>query len=80
MEEALENKGTDYFCFRKTGRIFSPLDEICETCGHTARVKNCDVGLTVVQKIHNQLKCHHCGYSSSDIRKVFVPALLAILP
>ena len=35
---------------------------ICETCGHTAECKNCDVGLTY-HKYTNRLNCHYCGYS-----------------
>jgi primosomal protein N' (replication factor Y) len=59
MEEALENK--EQIILFQNRRGYSPI-MICETCGHTAECKNCDVGLTY-HKYTNQLKCHYCGYS-----------------
>ncbi|MBR9832296.1 primosomal protein N' [bacterium] len=59
MEEALENK--EQIILFQNRRGYSPI-MICETCGHTAECKNCDVGLTY-HKYTNRLNCHYCGYS-----------------
>ena len=58
MEEALENK--EQIILFQNRRGYSPI-MICETCGHTAGCKNCDVGLTY-HKYKNVLNCHYCGY------------------
>lgn len=59
MEEVLENK--EQIILFQNRRGYSPI-MICETCGHTAECKNCDVGLTY-HKYTNRLNCHYCGYS-----------------
>lgn len=58
MELALENK--EQIILFQNRRGYSPI-MICETCGHTAGCKNCDVGLTY-HKYKNVLNCHYCGY------------------
>lgn len=35
--------------------------QICKTCNHVYKCKNCDVSLTY-HKFSHQLKCHYCGY------------------
>ncbi len=35
--------------------------QICNTCNHVYKCKNCDVSLTY-HKFSHQLKCHYCGY------------------
>lgn len=58
MELALGNK--EQIILFQNRRGYSPI-MICETCGHTAGCKNCDVGLTY-HKYKNVLNCHYCGY------------------
>ncbi len=48
-------------------RGYSPYQE-CESCGYVFDCKNCDVSLTY-HRISNELKCHHCGYSSKNENK-----------
>ena len=45
-------------------RGFSPIVE-CMTCGHIPQCIQCDVSLTY-HKTKNQLRCHYCGYSTSN--------------
>lgn len=45
-------------------RGFSPIVE-CMTCGHIPQCIQCDVSLTF-HKVKNQLRCHYCGYSTSN--------------
>lgn len=35
--------------------------QVCKTCTHVTKCKNCDVSLTY-HKFQNQLICHYCGY------------------
>ena len=35
--------------------------QVCKTCNHVNKCKNCDVSLTY-HKFQNQLVCHYCGY------------------
>jgi len=35
--------------------------QVCKTCNHISKCKNCDVSLTY-HKFQNQLICHYCGY------------------
>jgi primosomal protein N' (replication factor Y) len=48
-------------------RGYSPYQE-CESCGYVFDCKNCDVSLTY-HRISNELKCHHCGYTSKNESK-----------
>jgi primosomal protein N' (replication factor Y) len=38
---------------------------VCSACGSAIRCKNCDISLTLHQKI-NAYKCHYCGYTSAS--------------
>lgn len=38
---------------------------VCAACGEAIRCKNCDITLTLHQKI-NAYKCHYCGYSRAS--------------
>ncbi|MGD9107402.1 MAG: primosomal protein N' [Desulfobacterales bacterium] len=38
---------------------------VCATCGEAIRCKNCDISLTLHQKI-NAYKCHYCGYTRAS--------------
>ncbi|MBW2620606.1 MAG: primosomal protein N', partial [Deltaproteobacteria bacterium] len=38
---------------------------VCAACGEAIRCKNCDISLTLHQKI-NAYKCHYCGYTRAS--------------
>ncbi|MGD8549515.1 MAG: primosomal protein N' [Desulfobacterales bacterium] len=38
---------------------------VCSACGEAIRCKNCDISLTLHQKV-NAYKCHYCGYSRAS--------------
>jgi primosomal protein N' (replication factor Y) (superfamily II helicase) len=38
---------------------------VCAACGDAIRCKNCDISLTLHQKI-NAYKCHYCGYTRAS--------------
>ncbi|MBW2573909.1 MAG: primosomal protein N', partial [Deltaproteobacteria bacterium] len=38
---------------------------VCAACGEAIRCKNCDISLTLHQKI-NAYKCHYCGYARAS--------------
>ncbi|HLP20546.1 MAG TPA: primosomal protein N' [Chitinophagales bacterium] len=42
--------------------------QVCKTCNHVYKCKNCDVSLTY-HKFSNQLKCHYCGYFEKVVNK-----------
>ena len=39
---------------------------MCRDCGYTAKCNNCNISLTY-HKFENKLKCHYCGYETSNI-------------
>ena len=38
---------------------------VCAACGEAIRCKNCDISLTLHQKV-NAYKCHYCGYTQAS--------------
>ncbi len=48
-------------------RGYAPFIE-CESCNHVPHCPNCDVSLTYY-KLHNELKCHYCGYRRDNFIK-----------
>lgn len=48
-------------------RGYAPFIE-CEDCNNVPHCPNCDVSLTYY-KLHNELKCHYCGYRRDNFVK-----------
>jgi primosomal protein N' (replication factor Y) len=39
---------------------------VCSACGEAIRCKNCDISLTLHQKV-NAYKCHYCGFTRASV-------------
>ena len=63
MKNALEKKQQVLLFLNRRG--FSNIS-ICGTCGETLKCKNCDIALTLHNRV-NAYKCHYCGFSRASV-------------
>ncbi len=65
MQNVLNRK--EQFILFQNRRGYAPFIE-CSVCAWIPQCPNCDVSLTY-HKLHNELKCHYCGYRRNNYTK-----------
>lgn len=65
LKDRIEKKQQSVLFLNKRGHSSFVM---CRDCGYVMNCPNCDISLTY-HRVHEQMKCHYCGYESHVLRQ-----------